>query len=97
MRFDQIKIKNLIENSLEDANEFSEEQCADIAFHMTDWIDNLESIIELYEKPDFYKAEDVNKILLDFLIHAPEHIIAASKLLTGNTVKDIFDVGALEK
>jgi hypothetical protein len=36
----------------------------------------------------------VNRLVLGFLAHVPNHLAAASKLLTGIPVTDIFGVGA---
>jgi hypothetical protein len=42
-------------------------------------------------------ADEINSLLIKFLIHVPNHVAAACKLLTGIPVSDIFKVGATEE
>jgi hypothetical protein len=37
------------------------------------------------------------ELLIQFLVHAPNHLAAASKMLTDIPVTDVFGVGALEE
>ena len=67
----------------------------DIAFHMTDWLDDLSEWHRFCEAPGKLDADETVKLLVGFLVHAPNHLAAASKLLTGIPVMDIFGVGAV--
>lgn len=69
----------------------------DIAFHMTDWKENLEEIVRLYEQPERLSDEQVQHIILVFLAHVPNHVAAAKKLLGLGPIEDIFKVGVLEE
>lgn len=69
----------------------------DIAFHMTDWKENLEEIVRLYEQPERLSDEHVQRIILVFLAHVPNHVAAAKKLLGLGPIEDIFKVGVLEE
>ena len=78
-----------------DEEELDSETAYDVAFHMTDWADDLESLIEFYEKPDEFSSEQLGKILYDFLYHVPQHVAAAAKLLLDTQITDVFDVGVI--
>lgn len=69
----------------------------DIGFHITDWYDNLEELHLCIKDIKSYDSEKVYQIITDFLIHAPSHIAAASKLMTGDPVTDVFEVGAVKE
>ncbi len=69
----------------------------DIAFHITDWKENLEEMLELYTRPEELSDEQVRNIILVFLAHVPNHIAAAKKLIGLGPVEDIFKVGVLEE
>ena len=66
----------------------------DVAFHMTDWLDNLDAYARFCADPSSMSDAEVDKVLTDFLVHVPNHIAAAGKLYTGIPVTDIFDVNA---
>lgn len=74
--------------------ELPEEAAYDVAFHMTDWLDDLEAYWRFCAEPDKMSDEDVNKLLIGFLVHVPNHVAAAGKLHTGMPVQDIFEIGA---
>jgi hypothetical protein len=69
---------------------------ADVAFHMTDWLDDLTRYVLLCQEPEAHTDEQVNAVLLALLQHAPNHIAAAAKLYADFPVRDIFGVGAVE-
>ena len=76
------------------AEEFTEDFARDIAFHMTDWLNNLEDYYNFCQAPESLPAGEVEKLLLAFLIQVPNHLAAAAKLFTEIPVSDIFGVGA---
>lgn len=78
------------------ATELPESVADDVAFHMTDWLDDLGRFAQFCTEPDKWKDQEVEEMLLSFLIHVPNHVAAASKLLTGFPVTDVFGVGAVE-
>lgn len=65
-----------------------------VAFHMTDWLDDLEEYRTFVVDPSKFTDEEVNKLLIRFLIHVPNHVAAASKLFNDMVVTDVFGVGA---
>lgn len=93
---DRKKIKDFIEYSLLKTRDYSKKDCKEIAFHMTDWIDNFQELYELYAYPENCDVKEVERILMSFLIHVPEHIAASAKIMTGGGIKDIFKVGVFK-
>ena len=93
MRYDTDSVVAAIEKAMLEM-ELNEERAHDIAFHMTDWLADFASLHEFFEAPQKYSPDEVSDLLMDFLVHAPNHIAAASKLMTGIPVQDIFEVGA---
>jgi hypothetical protein len=51
-------------------------------------------VVALLLFPEQFNAEEIAEGIESFLIHAPNHIAAAAKLM-GFPVQDIFGVGAL--
>ena len=59
----------------------------DFAFHMTDWIEDLRALHELFGNPDAVTPEQFNEVVFGFLTHASGHILAASELAEVKPVK----------
>src|SRR5580765_7921108 len=74
--------------------ELPESVANDVAFHMTDWLTDLDSYQRFCSAPSAFSDKDVSELLMQFLIHVPNHLAAASKLYTGTPVTDVFGVGA---
>jgi len=55
---------------------------------MTDWLEDLEVLVQLYQTIESKSGKEVYDVLLKFLIHAPEHVVRASELLTGLGIED---------
>jgi hypothetical protein len=91
---DNKKIADAIYNALTEATDLKPDVISDIAFHMTDWLDGLESFHQFCQDPDQLSSAQIEKLLIDFLIHVPNHVAAAGKLLNDIPVSDIFAVGA---
>lgn len=68
---------------------------AEFAFHMTDWLDDLDRLVELYrdKNPD---SEAASNLLIGILNHVPHHIVAAALIATGFATEDVFQLGAVE-
>ena len=95
MTLNEKVIKSAIESAVRSLKE-KDISPRDVAFHMTDWLVNLERYYDFCVHPEKYSADEIARILTDFLIHVPNHVAAASKLLTGIPVSDLFGVGAVE-
>lgn len=79
------------------ANELESSVVEDIAFHMTDWKENLEELVGLYDNVERLSDEQIRKIVIGFLAHAANHVAAAKKLVGLGPIEDIFKVGVLEE
>lgn len=66
----------------------------EVAFHLTDWLDDLEEYRAFATDPAKLTDEEVNELLIRFLIHVPNHLAAARKLFIDMAVTDVFGVGA---
>ena len=88
-------ISQAIENALEADGYGTPEVRHDIAFHMTDWLADLGKWHAYCQSPETLDADQTAELLVEFLVHVPNHLAAASKLMTGIPVMDIFEVGAV--
>jgi len=74
--------------------ELSPKAAFDVAFHMTDWLEDLEQYRAFLLNPQSLGDDELNQLLIGFLVHVPNHLAAASKLFNDMAVTDIFGVGA---
>ena len=88
------KIVDAVEDALESEAIGDAETRHDIAFHLTDWLPDLEEWYQYCQSPESLSASDTVEMLVRFLIHVPNHVAAASKLLNDIPVTDVFGVGA---
>lgn len=66
-------------------------QCQDdFVFHMTDWIHDLQQLVEVVEHPERFTPSAAGEIIAGFLFHATWHIRAAARLLLDFKPEDIF-------
>ena len=94
MNYDKNKIADNIKNALIESGEYKVESAKDIAFHMTDWINDMIELSNLYSSPDSYNSKQIENLLLKYLLHVPNHLAAAHKLLTSEPLTDVFGVDA---
>ena len=90
------RVKERIVVALTEA-EFPPETARDIAFHITDWDHNLEDLIRVYDMNQEIDNDRVLDIVIEFLVHVPNHVAAAKKLIGVGPMEDIFEVGILEE
>ena len=50
-------------------------------FHMTDWREELEQLVELFKHPEQQDQESASVFLIGFLYHVIPHLNAAGRLL----------------
>ena len=62
-------------------NGVSETETHEIVFHLTDWLDDLKPFVDFLEKPEIYKDEEIRRILIRFLVHAPDHLKTAAETI----------------
>ncbi len=65
------------------------------SFHMVDWLSDLHDLHALFTGRSRWTSERVEKIVIRFLLHVPNHVAAAAKVLVDFPVDDIFHVGAI--
>ena len=95
-KLDAAGIRSGIERALKRRRRWSTGQAKDIAFHMTDWLDELSRLYAFCEAPGRLKPQEIEELLLAFLIHVPNHVAAAGKLMADLPVTDVFEVGAVD-
>ena len=72
-------------------------EASEIAFHITDWKENLDELVEVYEKADELSDDHIQRTVIKFLAHVPNHIAAAKKLVGLGPIEDVFNVGVLKE
>lgn len=93
--YDEEKIQEKIIAVMVQEDQLDAEEAWDISFHLLDWLYDLEQLVAFYGDPEKYSNKEVKWILTNFLVHAPNHLAAASKLYTGFPVSDVFGVNAI--
>jgi hypothetical protein len=89
------KIRARIERVAISEADLSIAMARDVAFHLTDWLDDLNAFVMFCHDPDAHTPEQIDAMLLALLQHAPNHVAAAAKLYADFPVSDIFGVGAV--
>jgi hypothetical protein len=79
------------------ASGLQEDVVRDIAFHMTDWTQDLNDLTRLYERQQDLSDEQIRQTIIRFLAHVPNHVAAAKKLIGLGPIEDVFGVGVLEE
>ena len=93
-KFDPQAIRARIAEVARRDMELSDAVADDVAFHMTDWLNDLDAYSRFCADPKGMSDAEVGELLTGFLVHVPNHLAAASKLYTGVPVTDIFQIGA---
>jgi hypothetical protein len=95
VQFDKHRIIQSIMKALANRG-MSDTALHDAGFHMTDWLEDLEELYTYYRDPESVPTEKAEQLLAGFLLHVPNHVAAAAKLVADFPVSDIFGVGAVE-
>src|SRR5688500_844078 len=72
-------------------------QARDAAVHMSDWKADMDKWSADWANPDGFDDEELRRVIYGFLIHCPNHINAAAKLLGRGPVEDLVGVGIFEE
>lgn len=91
------KVSAVIESVLIVTRRAKEPAAREVAFHMGDWAGDLRDFFAFCQQPGYFTSEEAGRLLTNFLVHVPEHVAAARKLLLGDPVRDIFEVGAVSE
>jgi hypothetical protein len=94
---DQLENRARIREIIQEASDLPSSVADEIAFHLTDWLDDLSELCAFMHNPRRVGNEEARKLLMGFLIHVPNHLAAASKLWLDIPVTDVFEVGALRE
>jgi hypothetical protein len=54
--------------------ELSDAVAKDVAFHMTDWLDDLDAYLRFCANPSSMSDAEVSEMLMGFLVHVPNHL-----------------------
>jgi len=85
------KLEKLLGASYDAFNSNGKPVCRrNFIFHMTDWIDDLNQLMKLYQHPEKFDKKSAKQVIAEFLYHVPWHIRAAARLMLGHTPEDIF-------
>lgn len=95
--FDDGFIQNRIQKVARSKRRLSKADAFAVSFHMTDWLGAFKDYQRFCSNPQFMSDNELDDLLAQFLIHAPDHLAAAKKLYTGWPVTDVFEVGAVEE
>lgn len=94
--YDIEKIRTSIERSLQSLG-LSSGSVRDSSFHLTDWLDDLSLWHRYCLAPHEYSDDEESSLIMKFLVHVPNHLNAAHKLVTGGGVRDIYHLGVFER
>ena len=94
MNLDKDIIRKKIELVFTEA--LSNDKAAKVGFHMTDWLDEICDLLEVFETPNFVNEEIFEKKIMAFLAHATDHVVAANKLTSGLAITDTFKLKIFE-
>lgn len=82
MMFKEKDIRKRIEDVIKIYHDdLSDKQIYDFAFHMTDWLKDLEKLVKAYTSLDKIGDKNIYDILLGFCIHVPLHIVKANEII----------------
>jgi len=63
----------------------------DFVFHMTDWLDDLDRIVEFFRDADQFDKRLARDIVGGFLTHVTPHLSTAARLLYGEVLDPFVD------
>jgi len=64
----------------------------DVAFHLSDWREDAAALLAISLAPEHFTPEEIEECLMAFLLHAPNHVLAAANL-AGYPTSTIFKTG----
>jgi hypothetical protein len=91
-----VKLKTRLEGALR-ADGYSQRKAHDIAFHMLDWLEDLDLLWTLYRNVDRRTHKEICNSIFYFLTHAPHHLDAAKYLIGLGEPQDVFKLGFFRK
>jgi hypothetical protein len=67
-----------------------ERRRSDFVFHMTDWLDDLGELNDIYQHPERMNTTAACERLYGILVHMVPHLRAAGRALEGKEISDPF-------
>jgi hypothetical protein len=95
LNIDETKIRHRMVEAFADM-ESTKPFANDIAFHLTDWVSDIEDLINTYSNIDNLSNDEITSFVYKFLAHVPNHLNAATKLSGIGKIEDVFQVGIFE-
>jgi hypothetical protein len=68
---------------------------SELAFHLADWIADLHELNELFARKRWNPVQ-AQRIISGFVVHVPNHLAAAHRILFGDPITDVFGLGAVK-
>ena len=93
--FEENKIRQRIQSAFEEM-ELTGHVSQQLAFHLTDWVSDLEDLINTYSNIDNLSNDEITSFFYKFLAHVPNHLNAATKLSGIGKIEDVFQAGIFE-
>ena len=84
------KVQTLLERIFDDCREGLREELSceeyqrrkdDFVFHMTDWLEDLDELQQLFANPDGQSIDQATSTIIGFLAHVGPHLTTAGDLL----------------
>jgi hypothetical protein len=92
---DKFRIQQKIQTAFEEIEE-TRPAAPDIAFHMTDWLEDIENLQKTFSNIENLSSDEITSFIYRFLAHVPNHLNAAMKLSGMGKVEDVFGAGIFE-
>ena len=73
MSENEIKIQQRIKSAFEES-EVTNSFAHDIAFHMTDWLSDIENLQKVYSNIENLSSDEITSFIYKFLAHVPNHL-----------------------
>lgn len=94
MNASEAQIRSRLIEVFERETEMPPEVAAELAFHLTDWLTDLDDLASLYAS-DTWDPEAAQALLMRFIVHVPAHLAAAYRILMDEPLTDVFKIGAV--
>lgn len=91
-----LDIPEVIARALVKEKYMSKPAADEVAFHLTDWLDDLNKFVEFLSRPSRYQSPQVCDIVFRMVTHVPHHINAAYRIMMDEPVTDSFDLGTVK-
>jgi hypothetical protein len=89
------RIRSNIMQALAHDGFLTKAEAQEAAFHLTDWITELNELNELFSVPR-WDTTHAQQVLMSFVVHAQAHLVAAHRIIAGAPVTDVFELGAVK-